>query len=296
MLLNAFLEGISTHATLAVRKGVDRLNQKQDNQERLTILDWLSPVDFAAEQQDFLSWREPGTGQWLLDSAEHQTWLNTKGGTLFCPGIPGAGKTVLAALTIDDLFTRFDQVPDVGLAFVYCNFRRHAEQKAYDLLASLLKQLSSPKSPLPEAVKALYERHRERRTRPTFEEVSNALESITASYSRVFIVIDALDECQASDNCRTRFLAEVFKLREKSGANVFATSRFIPEIIGQFKGSPLLEIRASPEDVERYVKSHVLQLRPFVQRSIKLQEEITTAISEAVDGMYVTSYDQEKRY
>ena len=34
--------------------------------------------------------------------------------------------------------------------------------------------------------------------------------------SRVFIVIDALDECQASDGCQARFLSEIFNLQVKA--------------------------------------------------------------------------------
>ena len=48
-----------------------------------------------------------------------------------------------------------------------------------------------------------------------------------------------------------------------------------------------LEIRASNEDVERYLEGHIRQLPSFVQRNRQLQEEIKTGISEAVDGMYV---------
>jgi hypothetical protein len=35
-----------------------------------------------------------GVGQWLLSSNEFQGWLNQNKQTLFCPGIPGAGKTM----------------------------------------------------------------------------------------------------------------------------------------------------------------------------------------------------------
>ena len=83
---------------------------------------------------------------------------------------------------------------------------------------------------MPENVKRLYERHRGNRTRPSFNELSEALHSIIADYSKVFIIIDALDECQVSDGSRKRLLSEIFRVQAKTGANVFAISRFIPEI------------------------------------------------------------------
>ena len=48
-----------------------------------------------------------------------------------------------------------------------------------------------------------------------------------------------------------------------------------------------LEIRASSEDVERYLEDHMGQLPSFVRRDRSLQEEIKARISEAVDGMCV---------
>ena len=108
-------------------------------------------------------------------------------------------------------------------------------------------------------------------------------------YSRVFFIVDALDECQASDSCRARFLLELFNLRTQHGANIFATSRFIPEIIDQFKTGISLEIRASTDDVVKYIEGHIAQLPFLVQQNPQLQEEIKIEISEAVDGMYVFS-------
>lgn len=207
---------------------------------------------------------------------------------MFCPGIPGAGKTILTSIVIDELTTRFGNEETVGIAYVYCNFRRKHEQGAEDLLASLLKQMAQGRGSLPESVKSLYDRHKEKRTRPSFDEISKALRSVTAVYSKAFLIIDALDECQTTDGCRTRFLAEMFDLKAKCGANFFATSRFIPEITEKFNGIKPLEMRASPEDVRRYVHGHISHLPSFIGRKPELKEEVVAKIVTAVDGMYVS--------
>ena len=75
----------------------------------------------------------------------------------------------------------------------------------------------------------------------------------------------------------------------KARNEYLATSRFTPEIVDRFKDSESLEIRASSEDVERYLEGHIEQLPTFVQRNRELQEEIKTGISAAVDGMYVSN-------
>jgi hypothetical protein len=271
-----------------IQEDVGKLLRRQHDQEYESILKWLTPIDYAPRQSDYIRRRQPGTGQWLLASAEYQGWLPTSKQTLFCRGIPGAGKTILTAIVIDDLSTRFQNNPSIGIAYLYCNFQRRDEQKADDLLASLLKQLSQGQSSLPDSVRALYDRHEKKRMRPLFDEISRALQSVAAMYLRVFIVVDALDECQVG--CRSRFLSEIFNLQVKCGANIFATSRFIPEITEKFNGSTPMEIRANDEDIRKYLEGHMSQLPSFVSRNVDLQEEIVTKIVQAVDGMYVTSH------
>jgi hypothetical protein len=270
---------------------VDRLNERQDGregrEERQTILEWLTPIDYAPQQSDFINRREPGTGKWLIDSEEYQTWVQTPEKTLFCPGIPGAGKTMLTAITIDDLNMRFQSEADIVIAYLFCNFRRQDEQKADNLLASLLKQLSQERASLPGSVKALYGKHKEKRTRPSFDEISKTFRSVAMMFSKVFIVIDALDECQTADGCRMRLLKEVFLAQAESRANIFATSRFLPEVTERFKGSISREILASEEDVRRYLDGCMFRLPAFVSRSPDLQEEIKIGIVLLVKGMWV---------
>ncbi|CZR65951.1 uncharacterized protein PAC_15851 [Phialocephala subalpina] len=166
---------------------------------------------------------------------------------------------------------------------------RQDEQKADALLASLLKQLAGYQPSLPSSVKDLYDRHESKQTRPSLEEISSTLQSVATQYTRLFIIVDALDECQASNGCRQRFLSELFNLQAKVGKNVLVTSRFIPEITDKFIGRTLLEIRASEEDIRRYLSGHMSHLPAFVERSPDLQEEIITDIINATVGMYVDS-------
>jgi hypothetical protein len=107
-------------------------------------------------------------------------------------------------------------------------------------------------------------------------------------YSQVFIVIDALDECYESNDCRGRVLAEILNLEVQFGANFFATSRFVAKIEEKFKESLSLEIRASDYDICVYLDKRISNLPSFVSRSPELQERIKNSIVKAADGMYVT--------
>lgn len=221
--------------------------------------------------------------------ADRRLRLSNENQTLFCPGIPGAGKTILASIVIDHLHTSFNKNPNVGIAYVYCNFRRQDEQKADDLVANLLKQLASGLPSFPAALKDLYDGYSRSQSRPSLSELAETLCLVAGMYEeRVFIVVDALDECHPSDRCRSDFLGEILGLQRVSGSkvNVFATSRpGISDISEMFEGHPSLELFASREDVERYLQGHMGELGRVVARRPELQREIIDIILDAVDGM-----------
>jgi len=270
-----------------VQEGVGKLLHRQHDQECETVLEWLTPIDYAPQQSDYFKRQQPGTGQWLLDSAEFQTWLDTGNQTLFCPGIPGAGKTIITAIVIDNLRTRYKDDTKVGIAYIYFNFRRQGEQKLEGLLASLLKQLAQEQLYLPDSIKDLYNCHKKDRTRPSADEISRALRSVAINFARLFLIVDALDECQITDRCRSKFLSEMFNLQARTGANLFATSRPILDIEREFKGCVSRDILASDEDVRRYLDGHLSQLPAFISKRPDLQKEIKNEITQAVEGMYI---------
>ncbi|KAJ6786496.1 hypothetical protein PWT90_09714 [Aphanocladium album] len=174
-LLSASLDRISSQTIAAAKKGIDRLNHQQDNQERLVILDWLTTLDYASLQSGLMDKRQAGTGHWFLNTPEFSAWLNTEKSTLFCPGIPGAGKTIISAIVIDNLITRFSDDKTIAVANIYCDYRRTQEQQAENLLASLLQQTAQGLPCLPECVSSLYQKHVKKRTRPSLEEISDTL-------------------------------------------------------------------------------------------------------------------------
>ncbi|KAF2176589.1 purine and uridine phosphorylase [Zopfia rhizophila CBS 207.26] len=272
-----------------VREGVDELLRVQHNQEYEAILKWLTPIDYAPQQSDYIRRREEGTGEWLLNSNEFQDWINQRKATLFCLGIPGAGKTIISSIVVDYLNAKFRNNVGVGVAYIYCSYQPQQEQKAEDLLSSLLKQLAQERPTVPSDVQNLYDRHRTKRTRPSFDEVVRALHSAIQLYSRVFIIIDALDEYYASNNeGQKRLLSEVFSLQDKVQLSLFATSRFVAEIASQFKGCISKEIQAQDDDVLRYVNGRIPQLlRSQGLENPDIQETIRRGIVKAANGMFL---------
>ncbi|KAJ4146816.1 hypothetical protein LMH87_001375 [Akanthomyces muscarius] len=258
------------------------------------ILDWLTPISYGSQYSDLLKVRRRGTGQWFLDSAQYQTWLGTQKQTLFCPGIPGAGKTILASIVVEDLFSRFENDQEVGIAYLYCNFQRQDKQNFDDLLASLLRQLAQRRPSLPDELTTLHDKHKDKQTRPSVDEIVAGLQSVARIYSRIFIVVDALDECEKE--CMSKLLSQLFGLQASTTANVLATSRPIELIRKKFEGrSEIANISARDEDVEKCLDIDMKTL-PLLdeeneglteKRKDDLKKEIKTTLIKCVDGMFL---------
>jgi enamine deaminase RidA (YjgF/YER057c/UK114 family) len=255
----------------------------REEQEQWNVLNWLTEIRYAPRQNNIFSRRQVGTGQWLLNSDKFKVWVETSQQTLFCRGIPGAGKTTLTSIVVNELSTRFQNDSSTVVAYLYCNFKKQDEQKARDLLVNLLKQLAEGISPLPESVASLYGRHKGKQTQPSVDEISEALRLVATKYSRVFILVDALDECQVLGRCRETLLSNLWPSEtwSKLLRNVARHTRNY----GKFKQSPSLDIIADEQDLRRYVDGRISDLPSFVRCEPDLQEEVKTEIVKAIDGV-----------
>lgn len=264
---------------------IDQQNAQRLQEERRAVLDWLTKLDYAPQYYDFLDRRQPGTGRWLLNSGEYTAWVAASTPTLFCRGIPGSGKTILSAIVIEDLKRRFKEDKSVAVAYLFFDFKRQFEQEPRGLLSSLAKQLVQHQDAIPESVGELYKEHQKSGKKPDLEALSRTLQLLISTFRRVFFVIDALDECQRENGCRSTFLGQILKLRDNTSTSCFLTSRQIPEIEATFTKCPSLEILARDEDLEAYLEGHMDKLPRFVFESQDLREQIKSSIISAADGM-----------
>lgn len=54
------------------------------------VVEWMSPLSFTDRQNDVLSRRCEGTGQWVLETAQASEWMRgPEKSSLWCSGIPG---------------------------------------------------------------------------------------------------------------------------------------------------------------------------------------------------------------
>jgi hypothetical protein len=141
---------------------------------------------------------------------------------------------------------------------------------------------------VPTTLQELYKSHKANRSRPSTAEIKETLLSILQSYSKVFIVVDALDEC-LKGSC-DNLLSSLFDFQdhESCNINIFATSRPLPEIVSVFAKFPQIELRAEEDDILGYVDARMPELlRSRISQYPDLQDSVRSAVSRATNGMYV---------
>ncbi|KAL9023013.1 MAG: hypothetical protein Q9196_007429 [Gyalolechia fulgens] len=257
----------------------------EDATRKNEILEWFSPLNFFRTQQDTIARREEGTGQWLLDSSEFQRWLSGADPTLCCPGIPGAGKSVLASVVVDSLRKPPVKHDSIGVAAIYCNFKERDQQSPENLVAGCCVQLIQPsRNPLPEVFNDVYRKHNSGTTRPMWEDIVRIFEDTIKNLDTVYLVVDALDECSA--NAR-KILLDYFKSLP-ANTRLLVTTRHIDEITCHFIESPKVEIRANPVDLRKYITTRTAgnhRLDGYVSNDPSLQTHICDKVTTKADGM-----------
>ncbi|KAF2462657.1 uncharacterized protein BDR25DRAFT_330111 [Lindgomyces ingoldianus] len=183
-------------------------------------------------QSDFIARRQEGAGLWFLNPVEYFEWIQGSQKTLFCPGIPCAGKTMMAAITIDHLLGSV-HCNDTGVAYLYCNYKAQADQTTTNLLAAILKQLVQGRPSAAEPVVCFYNYHIRYRTKSLLEEVSNALHSVLTSCLIVYLVVDAWDECSNKEGTRSQLLNKLHDLQTQTDLQLMVTSPFILAIVSE---------------------------------------------------------------
>lgn len=266
----------------AIEGGISVIHRHQSCQRHHTITNWLSSANFAVQQSDIMARRQENTGLWLLDSTKFHEWIHGPKETLLCPGIPGVGKTVIAAIAIDHL-SKAIQRDGIGLGYIYCNYKAQADQSSRELLAAFLKQLVQGQQEITKSVQDLYDHHSRTSTRPSLKEIKAELYSVLSNLSHTYLVIDGLDECEC--DTRTHLLATFRDLQGRVDLRFMVTSRFLPDINEEFRTSPQLEIRASEADLERFVQGQIHRLPKCIRSDSELQRIVKNRIIEAADGV-----------
>lgn len=277
----SIISGLQLFTSNEVKRNTRKIARYVDKQEHRDILKWISDDDYSYHKNykiHLVRNRQAGTRKWLLESDEWKSWLKSGGQTLYCPGIPGSGKTFTTAMVIENLESLSEQHGWI-LAYVFCNYQRRREDIYEMLLRSLLRMMLEQTQEMPDEIQHWSTRKQEIR----IDEIMEQLCVLIKGCSRVFLVVDALDELEACQD----FVSRLFDLQKAVGVNLYFTSRKIPHIQVIFDNAMIVPIKATEHDVGMYLDDQMRMpnVPNFVRINTALQDEIKKTIVSAVGEM-----------
>ncbi|UPK99891.1 hypothetical protein LCI18_010826 [Fusarium solani-melongenae] len=289
------------HEVKAIREQQRDWRQSDENKE---VLAWLSGLSFEDTHRAVLTKRHPNTGQWFLDKDDFKQWRDSQSKTtpaLWCPGMPGAGKTVISSVVVDHLRQQFND-STIGIAFVYCDYKDRLNQTPSNLLSSLVKQLAKQKQVLPKEVKDLYDKHANKETFPSLDEYSTLFSQLVTSFSKTFIIVDGLDEHVGEEDDGSINMEFIDRLRQVERQNnmngrmrLFVTSRENDTIRDQLDGCSSINIQALASDIRALVRSRISDNSFRCARILRgsqrdLADTIVETLTEKAQGMFLLAH------
>lgn len=240
---------------------------------------WLSPTEFESEGSDYrkhLSAHVPGTGDWLFQTEQYNKWHNSRDiGALWIKGIPGSGKSVVAANLIQTL-AKNENAP-VLFFFARRILKSNCEPRY--IVRDCLYQALDHSALLQSSLKRVMEQYPEVEHVP-FKEIWRTLMTVLPTIPKVYIVIDALDELEVEQD---EILDRLLELGQKKPQSIklIMTGRPLPHLEKVLKGPSLIDLRLAGRMVERDVDTYITHRLTF-QRERNLTIEDRSAIKDAL--------------
>ncbi|KAF8324400.1 ankyrin repeat-containing domain protein [Amanita rubescens] len=161
---------------------------------------WLTAPDPSINHNTARKRYHQDTGQWILGDERYVSWKEQPNSLIWINGISGCGKTIICHLRkisstiIENIKTIIQNQPGSGgLAYFYFDINDKAKQTSESLLSSLVLSFTA-RSKKYLFMEQLYEQH-DQLHKPTEDELLHLLMKLLCCFKEVYMVIDALDEC-----------------------------------------------------------------------------------------------------
>ncbi|PLN76154.1 ankyrin [Aspergillus taichungensis] len=281
-LFNLLISKLNQTLTLEIQHNLNAVCEEQREASSRYALSRISSIDSSTRHAENLSTQQPGSGTWFMSKQEVRAWCYNEKQLLYCPGMPGAGKTVLCSVVIECLEQSFANRNDIAITYIFFDFRQ--QLSLFEILAALLRQLLQGR-PTRSVTRHLRETTKESMK---LEWVQSELRTLALGLRKTYIVIDALDECAATGSTLRQLLEFILALRRAANVNILATSRYNEEIASLFaQDGMILEILANDDDIRAYIDHRAAYFPPFVARKPGLLAYIRDEIVKASRGMFL---------
>lgn len=262
------------------------------NEARENILRTFGTIDPRRSHDMSRKLRHPGTGIWLTESPKFLHWLQSENGCLWLYGIPGAGKTVLASLVIDEVLPK--STPNHAVAYFYCDYKDQMTQEPHGILGSLAQQISKQDEQSFEKLRGFHANHGQGRKEPIPYDprlLRNLIKDMITNYDSTTIIIDAIDECVGNVRDVTELLTSLGETTGDTNVKLLLLSRDEFEIRELLDTTPQISIAAENCDLRLYVGYEIeerIRKNKLRIKSPSLKEDIVKRLIDGAEGMYVS--------
>ena len=191
-------------------------------------------------------------------------------------------------MVIDNLCDRAGE-EDIAVAGLYCDFLSQQEQTINNIIGAVLKQLVG-RGDIPSYLREAYQKAKKEfgGRGPQLEDLMGMLRTTIASLSRVFICIDALDECLPK--CLPELLESLRDIAQGSpSTRIFFTGRpHVKEDIQRyFPKAVLIPISPNTDDIRNYLEMRLDRDAELEAMNNDLRVDIIRVILEKTSDMCV---------
>jgi len=192
----------------------------------------------------------------------------------------------ISSLVIDSLCDRA-QDDDIAVAGLYCDFLSQQDQTTTNIMGALLKQLVN-RGGIPDHLREAFQKAKKEfgGRAPRLTDLMGMLKILIASLPRVFICIDALDECLP------KYVPEILEslrdiVQESPRTRIFLTGRphVREDVQRYFSAAVVIPISPNRGDIRNYVEMRLDRDSEPEAMSNDLRVDIVRVILEKISNV-----------
>lgn len=248
------------------------------------IRQWLRPTEYnldGSEYRKHLASHLANTGEWLPRLDGYKTWHDSPDhGLLWIRGVPGSGKSVIAAT----LAHRLSQ-EHVPVLFFFFRQIIDANHRPTNLLRDWLDQILLYSPPLQSTLKEHIDNRRSLDS-VSMDELWRLLRTALASVPLTYCVVDALDEMDQYNDEFVRSLADLGQWRP-STVKVLMTSRPVVSVETPMRGISCIDIRMEEDLIDVDIATYVRHCLEGTSISETDQQRIKEAVPGRANGLFL---------
>ncbi|KAK8867413.1 C2H2 domain-containing protein [Apiospora arundinis] len=281
---------------------LDEIEQAQKSrsvERQVFVTKWIEAPETDSDHEHFQSVREEERkatrremGQWILDHSDVADWLAPqqipKASALWINAVPGAGKSVLASVIIDEIRQR----PLTTVAYAYCKHKDYTKNTFISIAKTLLVQLLHRHNHL---VPFYYDSAlgSGEVSLHTLKLAKRLLQSLLQAIPSSFLIIDGLDECEVAQRKLTLdFFNEIVNtcdITDPGKLRLLILSRNEPDIRKSLALSTVIRVDGNDTigDMKVYIGHRASNIQAKFSLTLEDRVYIERNVEDRSDGMFL---------